>query len=191
MRERAGDATGGGKVINQPHRALIESRIVSPGEREPAHSKRFPKPGCRSFDGRLAADAVRDGARRFRLAKKSCASVPSKPDGYPGIIDSLGSLQTLVRMLLKSPTSSVGAEPRVRIHSAPPSSPSPFATRRETIEIRACAADFAQLVAAENGSSRGFAGLRLVLSAEMRFGVTTKMAESLDCLGNGRPGLAR
>jgi hypothetical protein len=40
--------------------------------------------------------------------------------------------------------------------SRPPSSPSPFTIRREMVEICACAADFAQLVAAENASSRGF-----------------------------------
>ena len=33
---------------------------------------------------------------------------------------------------------------------------SPFATRREMLEIRTCAADFPQLVAAENAPNRGF-----------------------------------
>ena len=130
MRERAVDTTGGGTVINQPRSSVDRIRIVLPGEREPAHSKRFPKPGCRCFDGRPATDAVRDGARRFRLAKKSCASVPSKPDGCPGIIDSLGSLQTLVRMLLKSPTSSVRAEPRVRFRAPAGVTNACFVSRR-------------------------------------------------------------
>jgi hypothetical protein len=48
------------------------------------------------------------------------------------------------------------AAPRVRIQPAPPSSPSPFAIRREMIEIRACAAVFARLVAAENALDGGF-----------------------------------
>jgi hypothetical protein len=88
VRERAGDTTGGGRVINQPHRALIESRIVSPGEREPAHSKRFPKPGCPSpsscGDGqfrqqiwyRNQCDGVSDGGvsgtRRATIGCDSC-----------------------------------------------------------------------------------------------------------------------
>ena len=38
----------------------------------------------------------------------------------------------------------------------PPSSPSPFTIRPEMIEIRACAADFAQLVAAVNAPIDGF-----------------------------------
>ena len=46
--------------------------------------------------------------------------------------------------------------PGVRIPPSPPSSPSPFAIRREMIEIRAWTADFAQLVAAENAPNRGF-----------------------------------
>ncbi len=48
------------------------------------------------------------------------------------------------------------AAPGVRIHPAPPSSPSLFAIRRQMIEIRAWAADFAQLVAAENAPNREF-----------------------------------
>jgi hypothetical protein len=61
----------------------------------------------------------------------------------------------------------------VRIPPAPPTSPSPFTIPRETIQIRACTADLAQLVAAENGSEpRIQADLRLVLSAEIRFGAT-------------------
>jgi hypothetical protein len=48
------------------------------------------------------------------------------------------------------------AVPRVRIHPAPPWSPSLFAIQRQTIEIRAIAGDFAELVAAENAPNRGF-----------------------------------
>jgi hypothetical protein len=47
------------------------------------------------------------------------------------------------------------AAPEVRIHPAPPSSPSLFAIRRQKIEIRAWAADCAQIVAAENAPNRG------------------------------------
>jgi hypothetical protein len=45
--------------------------------------------------------------------------------------------------------------PAVRIRLAPPSSPSLPAIQRQMIEIRAWAADFAQLVAAENAPNRG------------------------------------
>jgi hypothetical protein len=48
------------------------------------------------------------------------------------------------------------AAPRVRISLAPPWSPSLFAIQRQTIEIRAIAGDFAELVAAENAPNRGF-----------------------------------
>ena len=42
------------------------------------------------------------------------------------------------------------AEPRVRIHLAPPSSPSVFGLFRESLEIRACARDLRSCVDPEN-----------------------------------------
>ena len=42
------------------------------------------------------------------------------------------------------------------------------------IEIRACAADFARIVAAENAQNPGFRQYGLVLSAAIRIGATTK-----------------
>jgi hypothetical protein len=46
------------------------------------------------------------------------------------------------------------------------------------IEIRAWAADFAQLVAAENAPNRGLGRFSALLSAGIRFGATTKMGRT-------------
>jgi hypothetical protein len=50
-------------------------------------------------------------------------------------------------------------EPRVRIHLAPPTSPSPFGIGPEMIEIRAPAAYFARLMAAESATNLANCGL--------------------------------
>ena len=48
------------------------------------------------------------------------------------------------------------------------------------IEIRACAADFARIVAAENAQNPGFRQYGLVLSAAIRIGATTNAPDHLE-----------
>jgi len=109
------------------------------------------------FEPELWSDLRRRRASAFNLGERS---EPEKAEAKP---NPRANKFSPARMLFVGPNSrqtraefppiEALAAPEVRIHPAPPTSPSPFRIGPEMIEMRAPAAYFARLVAAESATN--------------------------------------